>query len=44
MTFKAYVSVVMNKLTYVSSGEVGSFVAVLLQIYLSISELKIIEI
>jgi len=40
MTFKAYVTAVMNKLTYVSfhkvgreqpSGEVGNFVAVLFQ-------------
>jgi len=53
MTSKAYVTAVMNKFTYVSfhkvrwkqpSGEVGNFVAVSLQIYLSICVPKIIEI
>ena len=53
MTFKAYATAVMNNLTYVSfnkvgweqpSGEVGNFVAVLLQIYFSICMPKIIEI
>jgi len=47
MTFKAYVTAVMNKSTYVSfhkAGEVGNFVAVLLQIYFSICVPKIIEI
>jgi len=54
MTFKAYATAAMNKLTYVSfhkvgweqlSGAVGNFVAVLLQIYFSIIMLpKIVEI
>jgi len=53
MTFKAYVTAVMNKLTHVSfhkvrweqpSDEVGIFVAVSLQIYFSICVPKIIEI
>jgi len=53
MTFKAYVTAVMNKLTYVSfhkvvreqpSGEMCNFVAVLLQIYFSICVPKIIKI
>ena len=53
MTFKAYVTAVMNKLTYVSfhkvgweqpSGEVANFVAVLLQIYFSICVPKVIKI
>ena len=52
MTFKAYVTATINKLTYVSfhklgseqtSVEVGNFVAVLLQIYLSICMTKIIK-
>ena len=53
MTFKAYVTAVMNKLTYVlchkvgreqPSGEVGNFATVLLQIYSSICVPKVIEI
>ena len=53
MTFKAYVTGVMNRLTYVSfykvgceqpSVEVGNFIAVLLQIYFSVCMSKIIEI
>jgi len=53
MTFKAYVTAVMNKLAYVSfhkvgreqpSGEVGNFVAVLLRIYFSICVPTIIKI
>jgi len=53
MTFKAYTTAVMNKLTYVSfhkvgweqpSGEVVNFVAVLLQTYYSICVPKIMKI
>jgi len=53
MTFKVYVTAVMNKLTRVSfhkvgleqpSGEVGNFVVALLQIYSSICTPKIIKI
>jgi len=53
MTFKAYVTAVISKLTYASFhkvgweqplGEVGSFVAALLQIYLSTCVPKIIKI
>jgi len=53
MTFKAYTTAVMNKLTYVSfhkvgleqpPGEVVNFVAVLLQIYWSICVPKIMKI
>jgi len=53
MTFKAYTTAVMNKLTYVLfhkvgwehlSEEKGSFVAVVLKIYFSICVLQIIEI
>ena len=52
-TFKAYVTAVMNKLTYVLfhkvgqeqlSGEVGNFASILLQIYFSICVPKVIEI
>jgi len=53
VTFKAYVTAVMNKLTYISfhkvgweqlSGEVGNFDTVLLRIYFSICLPKIIVI
>jgi len=53
MTFKAYATAVINKLSYVSfhkvgweqpSWEVGNFVVVFLQIYFSICVPKIIEI
>ena len=53
MTFKVYVTAVMNKMTYVSFhkvgweqplGKVGNYVAVLLQIYFSIHMIKIIKI
>jgi len=53
MTFKAYVTADMNKLTYVSFhnvgwenplGYVGNFVAALLQIYFRICVPKIMEI
>jgi len=52
-TFKAYVTAVMNKFTYVwfhkvgweqPPGEVGNIIAVLLQIYFSVCVPKITEI